>query len=649
MKKLINLAANFVKLHRFDIFAALFFLVLTILMTYPLIFNLSASVAGMGGDSRWAIWQFWWADKALDEGRSFFHSDYLYYPAGKNISFNIDGIINIFAAVFMHKIGFSFYAAYNLILLSTFFLSAFGAYLLAKYITKDQKASIIAGIIFGFSPYHIGQSQGHLALATISFIPYFVLYFLRMKDAASEKNDTSPHQKRPYIKYSILAGIFFALVYFSSGYYLVFSVIFIAIFLVYHLFYDHKHLLSKNYIIGFTVFSTAFLVVASPLLFMSLSNVGDVSVKRDLTASVWFSADSAAFFTPHPFQTMFGSLVSPLYQRFDAENPDKQLSGYYISGTPAEASVFLGYTVIALALLSIYYYRKKFLDRDKLRFWYVLGIIFLVLSLGPVLKFFGIITIPAANLGLDKFFMNFENDLPKQAISLLKTSIGIPLPYLAVYFMPFFSMARTASRFSLFGFLALSIIVSYLLSMVLRNRERIRIFSVNFSKNIFIIIVIALIILEYASIPFSMTQFNVPKYYSALAAQKDEDGKNSFAVMELPYQYKYILDQMFYMTVHEKPIATSFKGRVTSGDENFIRSDEFIAWLIYPNLGQVPDEKMVSSGIQKLKQANIRKIIIHKYPDDMEYYGVVNNLFENIQNQLTKEYEDDELSVYEVW
>ena len=91
----------------------LFYLLVTVFMTYPIIFNMNTAIAGTGGDSRWTLWSFWWANKAFDEGKSLFFSDFLYYPAGKNIALHLDGILNIFLSVILHKLGLSLIFIYN--------------------------------------------------------------------------------------------------------------------------------------------------------------------------------------------------------------------------------------------------------------------------------------------------------------------------------------------------------------------------------------------------------------------------------------------------------------------------------------------------------------------------------------------------------
>ena len=65
---------------------------------------------------------------------------------------------------------------YNLLFISTFALSAFGAYLLVRDLTGDARAAFIAGLVYGFLPYRIA-SIPHLQVLSSQWMP-FALYGL---------------------------------------------------------------------------------------------------------------------------------------------------------------------------------------------------------------------------------------------------------------------------------------------------------------------------------------------------------------------------------------------------------------------------------------------------------------------------------------
>ncbi len=66
---------------------------------------------------------------------------------------------------------------YNLVFLSTFFISALGTFLFVRELTGDTAAAFVAGLAFGFAPYRFG-SLSHVQVLSSCWVP-FVLYGLR--------------------------------------------------------------------------------------------------------------------------------------------------------------------------------------------------------------------------------------------------------------------------------------------------------------------------------------------------------------------------------------------------------------------------------------------------------------------------------------
>jgi hypothetical protein len=69
--------------------------------------------------------------------------------------------------------------AYNLAVLAAPPLTAWTTYLLARRLTGNAWASLFAGFLFGFSPYVIGQSVGHLNLSFVCLVPLAGLLAVR--------------------------------------------------------------------------------------------------------------------------------------------------------------------------------------------------------------------------------------------------------------------------------------------------------------------------------------------------------------------------------------------------------------------------------------------------------------------------------------
>jgi hypothetical protein len=68
-------------------------------------------------------------------------------------------------------------AAYNVLVLATFPLSAAAAYLLARYVLGSHLGAMVAGLAYAFLPVHVTQAAGHPHVAQTQWMP---LYFLAL-------------------------------------------------------------------------------------------------------------------------------------------------------------------------------------------------------------------------------------------------------------------------------------------------------------------------------------------------------------------------------------------------------------------------------------------------------------------------------------
>ena len=176
----------------------LLFLLLTVAMTWPLLIEFTTSLPAGSGDVRQNFWNFWWWQKCLlDLHQHPYWTQYLFFPTGVNLIFYTHSSFNMLLAlpitVFLGP-----GAAYNFCALFALTLAGWGAYLLARELTGDARAGILAGLVFTYFPQHIEQTLEHLNLFSIEFMPLALLYFLRVCRHGGRKN-------------IVLLGLFFAL------------------------------------------------------------------------------------------------------------------------------------------------------------------------------------------------------------------------------------------------------------------------------------------------------------------------------------------------------------------------------------------------------------------------------------------------------
>ena len=154
---------------------ALGFAVLAIAWTFPLVLRLATRLPGDGiGDNAIFFWNFWWMRTARASGASFFHTSYLMAPAGADLTLHTHTSLLAFAGATL--IGrFSVATALNVTTLISLSLNGYCAYLLAWRTLRQRAPAILAGVIFGTSPYIAAHLNGHFNLTAAWTLPLFAL------------------------------------------------------------------------------------------------------------------------------------------------------------------------------------------------------------------------------------------------------------------------------------------------------------------------------------------------------------------------------------------------------------------------------------------------------------------------------------------
>jgi hypothetical protein len=73
-------------------------------------------------------------------------------------------------------------AAYNVLVLATFPLSAAAAYLLARRVVGSHLGAMVAGLAYAFLPFHVTQAAGHPHVAQTQWLPLYFLALWRCVD-----------------------------------------------------------------------------------------------------------------------------------------------------------------------------------------------------------------------------------------------------------------------------------------------------------------------------------------------------------------------------------------------------------------------------------------------------------------------------------
>jgi len=191
------------------------YLLLTVVMTWPLAGHLASDIPSDLGDSLYFMWAIAWTKSQIvaifsgDLGRlaTFFDAN-AFYPEPLALAYSDHVIPQAVSVLPLFLATDNLILLYNLLFLSTFVLSGLGTYLFVREITASPRAAFVAGVFFAFAPYRLAH-LAHLNLLSTGWVA-FALYGLR------RYFDTA--RRRP------LVGAAAALVLqnLSSGYYLLF-------------------------------------------------------------------------------------------------------------------------------------------------------------------------------------------------------------------------------------------------------------------------------------------------------------------------------------------------------------------------------------------------------------------------------------------
>jgi len=318
--------------YKIQILALISYSILTIIFTYPVAFSITDQVPG-GGDAFQFLWFFWWFKVAILSLLNPFFSPMIFHPSGVSLVFSTVTPFNSILSIPL-QFAFGLVSAYNLIWIFTFIMSGFGTFLLIRYLTGDNRAAFISGLIFMFCPYHFAHALGHMNLISMEWIPFYVLFLIK-----------TMREEEP-IKNSVYAGIFLFLIAACDYYYLLYLVTFTALLLLFYLWNDSATLLSKTTLkrIGVMVitFGVPFSLLIYPLLRELVFSGSGYMYAGGFTT---YSADLLGFFIPAQFHPVFGKFVEPIYQNFTGGIP--------------ENTTFAGYTVLFLSMIAVLKIKTK--------------------------------------------------------------------------------------------------------------------------------------------------------------------------------------------------------------------------------------------------------------------------------------------------
>ncbi len=539
---------------------------MTAILTYPVIKNMTGAIMGTG-DAWQVLYILWYTKQALlggNPGITMTYTNYIFYPNGVPMIFSSFSLFNQLIGVPLQML-FGLAATYNIVWLLSFILAGYGAFLLVRYLTGNDMAAFVSGIIYTFSPYHFEQAQMHMGATTIEWIPFCALFLMKM---FREKS----------LKSAFLAGLFFILVALSDSQYMMFMAMLVGLlflFEMYCIFREKSNTRDnvngiqklkaviekyKKMLIRYAVFAITALVGVIPANYdlLSIAMSGNNFLIQDISDSKTFSGDLLGFFIPSPFHPIFGSLVADVYTNFTGNN--------------AEYITYIGMTVLALSVVAVVTRRKE----KEVQFWALSAVFFMLMVLGPVLHI----------MGSTKNFW---------------TGFNLPMPYALAYnYLPFIKDGRTPDRFDVLVMLSFTVLAGYGLARLMDMAKTPR------KGSIIALIAMVLIIFEFMSTPV-ISLVDTPAFYQQLGQDTGH-----YAVIEIPASYSYEagLKSEYYETISDKPMVGGQIPRTPTDAAQFEFDTPLINDITYPPYS---DQQLSSYDIFNQNETRVGNCMLESY------------------------------------
>jgi hypothetical protein len=541
---------------RRDALAIFLFLLITILMTYPVAFKLGGDwIALRDKDTYMKLWDQWWFGHALQTGLPLNFSHTLFYPNGVDLTFHSISWTVVALSWLLTPL-LSPIGAYNFTIVFAVFTTAYGGYLLIRSLVNHRAAAWLGGAVYSFIPYHIAHTGGHPDLVHLATIPLAVLLLIRACSRFSKKA-------------AMGAGLMLGLAAWTSLYIMTFAFITIIPIFIY-LSFEHRRWRTLKYwqVTSVVAIVGAVLVGARIWPIFQSPDALSTAIEQKYVANE-AQADLLSFVTPSRLNPIFAPGTSSLNDRiFTDESLPKTLDSKW----PA----YLGIIPILLCL-SLIGWRQQ---RGWIITWSALGLFFVILSLGPILRFNGVvypnITLPAA-------YLQWAPPIRAVRPDFFVMGLSLPLAVCAAFGLERWLTALNGHR-------RVQIAVTTCLCI--------------------------LVLIEYWNGPFPGRPAQVSQFYAQLTQTPDQS-----AVIDLPMGRSESKMYLYLQTVHQHPILEGLVARTPPEAYEYINNNPLLsAWLNDMPLDcQKLSGSAISQALHQLMADNFRDVVVHNSQGEVPY------------------------------
>ncbi len=547
-------------------------IILTLVMTYPLICHPGKLLPGQEGDPLLNTWLLAWSARKIANAEiSTFLDANIFYPHSCTLAYTDYMPLNTILALPVNLLSDDAVAAYNFVFLLSFILTGFNLYLLAHHLSGDRRAAFVAALFFAFFPWKMASIH-HLQIQSGQWLPLIFLCYHKFWQTRCQR-------------WLLAMTVFWIFQFLSCGYYGLFVMPFIAIFTAVEL---RQHYGDRRVWLGLLGCSLLGLLVLFPLFYPYIYLKQQMGFRRSFAEMIYFSADIRSFFAAPASNCIWGSITA--------------------SWRKPEGELFFGVIALLLAAIGIVSGKKSLpklkpaapLVHRRLRLaGHVVSGLLLFLAIVVVLTlkngschfeigawridithphlavtWFGLLALlrllmqPGVRSYLNAWFQPgpYKFYLLMLALSLLlclgpyiyccRHLICVGPYYLLARFVPGFDGVRVPARFIMIAALALSIFIAYGVSWLLRQWPR--------HSPWLLGVIVPLLMLELCCLPLVnfpvATAKNIPAVYRWLGQQPQPK-----VILEMPLPHK--LEEtwqetyyMYYSLYHGKQLVNGYSG-----------------------------------------------------------------------------------------
>jgi hypothetical protein len=516
--------------------AIAFFIILTLIVTWPLASHISDRVPGWYiADNYEYLWKMWWFKHALlDLNQSPLIAPHIFYPQGFQLAHaELSPLHTVVGLPFTWLWGEI--PTYNLFSMLSFIITGWATFALVRRLTNSNWAGLLSGVLLSLTPYHVVRYGGIIPLASIEGIP---LFFLGLELWFSERR----------LRWIVVAGLGYALSAWASIYYAVGLLLLGPIYAVVRVRPLKQSLRDRQNWIAIAILAVVVFLALGPLLLPYIRLSRQLNLLISLDEVDYWSASVSDYVIPSGLHPLWGEWVRGNLLSVSDEYPQIALE------------FILSASWIGL-LFAVYGWRRSPSPARQAIFWFLFTAF--ILSLGPRLHLGRHpVVLPAPKSIIDGFhrLMNSLGELlpSGENYHLLKTDgITIPLPALFLrWLLPPLRGMRAWNRYTIFAIMGMSLIAGLGYAAWVKQELA----PPSFTKELrqrrkhiagALILSLALFELWPGRVPLQPVQPRPVDEW--LVSQPDQ-----FTIMELPLTSALSAPQMLYTRYHGKRIAFAY-------------------------------------------------------------------------------------------